>query len=238
MFTGKTTRRLQRLTPFVMAIGLLAGGSAMLAAPAHAQGTYNNATIATDGLADLGQNPAPGGGQCKAFANAMVKLASSNTQSPSGYQSGWAAAGGIQVSPANAAEGDIIQITPAGSDDADAYSMYVNGHGAKSAQLHTAIIVSNNGNNSFTVVDANFTATNTVGEHYNFNPYTWAAGSIIDIWGMGALNSGGTGGGTNGSSTQMILDAGGNVWAKSTSNVSSSGWTEEVAGGQTAIAAG
>ena len=37
------------------------------------------ATIETDALADLGQNPVPGGGQCKAFANAMVIAASGGT---------------------------------------------------------------------------------------------------------------------------------------------------------------
>jgi hypothetical protein len=174
----------------------------MLATPAHASGSYNNATIATDGLADLGQNPAPGGGQCKAFANAMVIAASSGTQSPSGYQTGWANAGGVAVSSANAAEGDIIQITPAGSTDLTAESLY--NYSNPADRLHTAIIVKNNGNDSFTVVDANFTATNTVGEH-TFDPYTWAAGSIVDIWRMGTVTGGS--GGSGGSSTGSRLSA-------------------------------
>ena len=184
--------KLRRLLPIVMVFAVMVGGIATGAVPAHASGTYNNANIATDALADMGADPAPGGGQCKAFANAMVNQASGGTQSPSGYQSGWAAAGGTQVDPANAVEGDIIQITPAGSDDQTAESIYdahlnADGSSPPAYHLHTAIIVSNNGNDSFTVVDANFTATNTVGKH-TFDPYTWANGSIIDIWRMGTAS--------------------------------------------------
>jgi hypothetical protein len=192
---SRTRAVLGLLTSLLLVFGLVIGGVAATSTSAFASGTYDNATIATDALADVGQNPAPGGGQCKAFANAMVIAASGGTQSPSGYQSGWAAAGGTSVSSANAAKGDIIQITPAGSTDSNAESIYaahLNDKGGNAAyKLHTTIVVANNGNDSFTVVDANFTATNTVGEHYTFDPYTWAAGSIVDIWRMGTVSASG-----------------------------------------------
>lgn len=216
--------RLQRLLPLLLALGLATAGVVVSATPAHAVGTYNNANIATDGLADLGQNPAPGGGQCKAFANAMVNLASGGTQSPSGYQSGWAALG-TQVSSADAAEGDIIQITPAGSTDSTVESIYEahlnpDGSSPPAYHLHTAIIVSNNGSNSFTVVDANFTAPYTVGEH-TFDPYTWAAGSIIDIWQLGTV-SGGSAGATA-PDRIYTLDTSGNLSVKD--GALDAGWT-------------
>jgi len=192
--------RLRRLAPIALALSLLTGGAVMYAVPAYAVGTYDNATIATDGLTHLGQNLGSVSGQCKQFADDMVSAASGGTQHPSHYQSGWAALG-TEVSSADATEGDIIQITPAGSAADDALmtsagdTAVENMMGsASSAQLHTAIIVTNNGGGSFTVVDANFNIPQdyTVREH-PLNPYTWAAGSIIKIWRLGTAQGAGSG---------------------------------------------
>jgi hypothetical protein len=191
----------RRLLPLMIAFGLITSGVAAVTVvtspPAFATGTYNNGDIATDALADVGDNPAPGGGQCKAFANAIVHEASGGTQSPSGYQSGWAALG-TEVSSADATRGDIIQITPAGSTDGTVDSIYAanmnpDGTSPPAYRLHTTIIVSNNGNDSFSVVDANFTSPYTVGTH-TFDPYTWAAGSIVKIWRLGTVSGGGSSG--------------------------------------------
>jgi hypothetical protein len=206
-------RRARALKALIVVVSLLAAslvGVAVTAAPAFAVGSYNNADIATDALGHLNQNLGSVSGQCKQFANDMVKAASGNTQSPSGYQSGWAALGN-EVSSAGAVKGDIIQITPAGSTDSTAESLY--NYSDPSMRLHTAIIVANNGGGSFDVVDANFTATYTVGQH-TFNPYTWAynttthTSSIVKIWRLGTPSVGGGGGGSD----YGVAFNSGNLW--------------------------
>ncbi|MEU9276544.1 hypothetical protein [Streptomyces sp. NPDC048341] len=217
-----------RLSSIAATLGLLAAmllGATVFASSAHAQGTYDNALIATDGDSHLGANPAPGGGQCKAFANAMVIAASGGTQSPSGYQTGWSRLG-TQVSSADATKGDIIQITPAQSTDATAESLYNYSNPAK--RLHTAIILTNNGGDSFKVVDANFTSSNTVGEH-TFNPFTWAKGSIVDIWRLGTVPGGGSTTTTtppDASNTVSLIDGSGAVWSQA-GLVTNGSWTQE-----------
>jgi hypothetical protein len=171
------------LMALLATIGLVIGTFATV--PAYAVGSYDNAAIADNGLLHL----STWGGQCKAFANNMVKAASSNTQNPSGYQSGWSAVGGVEVSSINATKGDIIQVTPAGSTDVTVESMY--DLSVSSLKLHTAIIVNNEGNNSFTVVDSNWNDDEMVRQH-SFNPYTWASGSIIKIWHLGTVSGNGT----------------------------------------------
>jgi len=178
----------------VATVGLLVGGVAALdvvsAVPARAIGSWNNANLATDALADVGQDPAPGGGQCKAFLDAKLTEASGGTQSFSGYlPADYESGGGVEVSAADATEGDVIQITPAGATtDAKAVALEEDNPDNSADRLHTTIIVSNNGDGNFTLVDANFTAPNTVGTH-TLNPYTssWDVGSTVNIYQMGTV---------------------------------------------------
>jgi len=84
----------------------------------------------------------------------------------SGYQQGYARAGGVEVPSADAVKGDIIQVTPVGSTDATVDSMYAAGRTA----LHAAIVVANNGSNSFYVIDSNWGRNELVHHHNDFNP--------------------------------------------------------------------
>ena len=98
---------------------------------------------------------------------------------PGGYQQGFAAAGAIEITNwANAARGDVIQITPAGSIDSTAESL----HGTtSSSRLHTAINLGpRNGDGTFSVIDANWNNDTKV-LHHNLDP-NWASGSIFKIW--------------------------------------------------------
>ncbi|MNH58495.1 hypothetical protein D3C73_102960 [compost metagenome] len=159
----------RRLYALLLAMSLMCFGLAVGAAPASAVGSYSNASIADIALTKVGQY----GGQCKTFANNMVKQASGNTQWPApGYHSGFANAGGTEVSSHNAAKGDIIQI---GNNDYD-------------YPLHTAIIVANKGGGNFNVVDSNWGLNEIVKQH-DFNPYTWAPSGNIKIWRMGTIQT-------------------------------------------------
>ena len=144
-------------------------------------------SFSTAHVADCAETRANGayGGTCKVFARTVVTEASSGTMVVYGYQSGWAQYG-TEVSSTDAVRGDIIQITPAGSTDSTAESLWSSSD--KSKQLHTAIIITNKGSGNFDVIDSNFVASNLVYRH-SLNPYTFAAGSIIKIWRVGTVSS-------------------------------------------------
>ena len=175
----------RRLYALLLTVSLMCFGLVVGAAPASAVGSYNNASIADIALTKIGQD----GGQCKEFANNMVKQASGNTQWPApGYHSGFANAGGVEVSSQNATKGDIIQI---GNSDYD-------------YPLHTAIIVTNKGGGNFNVVDSNWGLNEIVMQH-DFNPYTWAPSGNIKIWRMGTVtNSSGNGSLTGDTKADLI----------------------------------
>jgi hypothetical protein len=142
--------------------------------PAHAAGTYDNATIADRALQYVGQwggnacadAHKPGGGQCKQFVNCIVWMASNGAQWPApGYNSGFQNAGGIEVTGASAVKGDIIQV-------------------GDSSPLHTAIVVLNLGGGNYDVVDSNFgTPTNNEIVHH----HTWTPPSNARFWRMGTV---------------------------------------------------
>ncbi|MFL1376434.1 MULTISPECIES: hypothetical protein [unclassified Nocardiopsis] len=142
------------------------GGALLLApSPALAVGQYANERIADIALSRVGQR----GGQCKEFANVVVRDASGGSQWPApGYHSGFQRAGGVTVTTANARKGDIIQV---GNDE--------------NGRLHTAIVVSNQGGGSFWVVDSNWVSNETVGQHA-FN-LSWGNGRDTRIWRMGKV---------------------------------------------------
>jgi hypothetical protein len=109
---------------------------------------------------------------------------------PYGYQQGFANAGGTEVASAQAVRGDVIQVTPAGSTDATAESMY--NPADPSTKLHTAIIRQNLGGGNFAVIDSNWNNNQLVLRH-NLNPYSWASGSVIKIWRLGSVSATATG---------------------------------------------
>ena len=125
-------------------------------------------------IADVAERSPDGsyGGWCKVFANNVVSQASGGRLRPSGYQEGWARLG-KEVGAAEASRGDIIQVTPAGSDDQTAEAL--------AGKLHTAIILRNEGNGSFAVIDSNYVKSMAVFRH-SWNPYTWAPGANVKIW--------------------------------------------------------
>ncbi|SDJ53305.1 hypothetical protein SAMN05444157_3837 [Frankineae bacterium MT45] len=174
------------------------------------------------------------GGQCKVWAGNVVNavLAANGIKarvggygSPGGaYYGAYANAGGTLISASTAQPGDLVQIVNASQRNSD----------SPTGRLHTAIIVGTTTTaGTFVVRDSNWNLDGKVSQH-NLNPVTWAnaGGSTAYFWRFGAAS----GGGGKTSATQMILDAAGNVWAKSSVGVG--GWTEEVQGGIGKVAVG
>ena len=108
------------------------------------------------------------GGQCWIFAQNVVREAT-GIQMGFDYRQGFLAPlqgpGAIEVSAVDAQPGDIIQI----ANDADTSP------DADYPGLHTSIIVQNNGDGTFDVVDSNFNFDETVTEHDGYNPAADAA---------------------------------------------------------------
>lgn len=114
-------------------------------------------------------------GQCKAFVGNRVRDVMGFY--PTGYQEGFARAGATSVSAADAAPGDIIQVTPAGSTDATAERDYFAGRG----KLHTAIIERNRGSGVYAVIDSNWGGDERI-RHHDIDPSRWAPGDIVKYW--------------------------------------------------------
>ncbi len=108
------------------------------------------------------------GGQCWIFAQNVVREAT-GIQMGFDYRQGFLAPiqgpGAVEVSPDDAQPGDIIQI----ANDADTSP------DADYPGLHTSIIVNNNGDGTFDVVDSNYNFDETVTEHDNYDPAASAA---------------------------------------------------------------
>jgi len=195
-------RMLATLTALVMVFVLA------VATPARAIGAFDNGLVATKAEAY------PDGtwyGWCKVFVNDMLRQASGGQIQLSGYVQGYIDAGAVEVTSANATRGDVIQVTPAGSVDGNAESLY----DARENALHTAIILTNNGGGNFWVIDSNWKSSEPkkVFRH-SFNPYTWTAAkqrpSDVRIWRFGTVS---TAGGSAGSSlsvnvTSQLTDGG------------------------------
>jgi len=182
---------------------LAVAGLGVTSLKAEAVGSFDNGAVAT--AAEQYANSA-WGGQCKQFANNAIKSASGNTINLTGYQQGYANAGGVEVSSANAVRGDIIQVTPNGSVDSNVEWYYDQGYTA----LHTAIVLANYGGGNFSVIDSNW-GNNSLVQRHSFNPYSWAAskpgGGIVKIWRMGTVSSGGSG--TSPVGTRLVGDVNG-----------------------------
>lgn len=170
----------RRLTPLLIVASCTIGSVAVLTAGSASAATFPNAKIAEAAEARVGS----WGDWCKVFVNNVVRTASGGAVNLTGYHAGFAAAGGREVGRDDAVRGDIIQITPAGSDDRSAEGAWR--FGDKSRSLHTAIIVANRGGGNFDVVDSNFSNNqDKMVRRHVLNPYSWASGSIIKIWRLG-----------------------------------------------------
>jgi hypothetical protein len=158
-------------------LALVAGLISVGAQPATAVQNFDNAAIADQALTHVGQS----GGQCKPFANNMALAGSGGlVHLGGGYYTDYQNAGGVRVSAAASAKGDIIQLNGANVD------MYYNG-------MHTAIVVSYLGSNSFDVVDSNWGTpiNNEIVHHHTWNPYTTASqyGLTVNIWQLGNVTT-------------------------------------------------
>ncbi len=121
-----------------------------------------NNGIANQALSHLGQN----GGQCKPFLQNVV--AEQGDILGAGYRQCYLNLGFEVVNHVNATRGDIIQIYRDSNPENFETGM------------HTAIILDNNGNGTFDVVDSNWISANTVGQHL-WNPYAWASGYGLHV---------------------------------------------------------
>jgi hypothetical protein len=177
---GKTRPRVRsRITGLALALLAATAIAGLTAAPAAAA-SFTNASIADQGLARVGQT----GGQCKQFANDMVWAASGGTVGiGGGYYAPFANAGGTRVSASAAVKGDIIQLNKA--NDRETYY----------TGMHTAIVVSYQGSNTFDVVDSNWgtPVNNEIVKHHTWNPFTTASqyGLEVNIWRLGNVSAGG-----------------------------------------------
>lgn len=156
-------------------------------APTHPKagaGHFDNALIATTALTYVGRWGGQAcldanryaSGQCREFVDCVVSLATGGKVWPvdpgGDYQVGFSSAGAVPVAAADAVEGDIIQI----GDHDDA------------TLLHTAIVVANKGNGSFTVVDSNWVGWPTTPELVGV--HDWAPPAGARIWRLGAVAAG------------------------------------------------
>jgi len=177
----RIARRLLTAVVSLSVMGATCVSTVVDATRAEAITNFPTATIAQDGLANVGQY----GGECIAFAFNMIQQASGGTvtlpgtmAANGGYYQSYPSAGGVSVSVAAAQEGDVIQLyNPRDQKN------YYNG-------MHTAIIVSNLGGGSFDVVDSNWNWTTTVKHHTWSNVPGYAAGFGLNvgIWQFGATN--------------------------------------------------
>jgi hypothetical protein len=108
------------------------------------------------------------GGQCWIFAQNVVREAT-GIQMGFDYRGGFLSPiegpGAIEVPITDAQPGDIIQVANDANTAPD----------ADYPGLHTSIIVKNNGDGTFDVVDSNFNFDETVREHDGYNPAASAA---------------------------------------------------------------
>jgi hypothetical protein len=150
--------------------------------PAAGAGQFDNSLIATTALAYVGRWGGQAcvdanrfrSGQCREFVDCVVSLASGGKiwpVDPGGdYQVGFSSVGAIPVAPAEAVEGDIIQI---GDHD-------------NSNPLHTAIVLSNHGDGSYTVVDSNWVGEPLIKELVGV--HDWTPPAAARFWRLGAVN--------------------------------------------------
>jgi uncharacterized protein YraI len=153
-----------RKSLLVLALSLLTT-LALLPAPASA-GDTGNSPIAAAALRHLDTH----GGQCWTFMQQVVSEATGRHVG-NDYRQGYFDAGAVEVSAADATNGDIIQI----ADDSNTSPW------ASYAGLHTAIILKNLGGGTFDAVDSNQNWDEMVHLRPNYNPYESAARNGLQV---------------------------------------------------------
>ena len=150
--------------------------------PPAGAGQFDNSIIATTALAYVGRWGGQAcvdanrfrSGQCREFVDCVVSLASGGKIWPvdpgGNYQVGFSSAGAVPVAPAAAVEGDIIQI---GDHD-------------DSNPLHTAIVLTNHGDGTYTVVDSNWVGEPLIKELVGV--HDWTPPAAAQFWRLGAVN--------------------------------------------------
>lgn len=135
-----------------------------LSASAQSEPSNSANPIAQTALKYVGKH----GGQCWIFAQNVVREAT-GIQMGFDYRLGFLSPiegpGAVEVSVEDAQPGDIIQV----ADDANTIPS------ADYVGLHTTIIIKNNGDGTFDVVDSNYSFDETVREHDGYDPAASAA---------------------------------------------------------------
>jgi hypothetical protein len=147
------------LVLLLTALLTLEGASAREIETAEVQaqaGAPSYGPIASTALKYLGTH----GGQCWEFARAVVKEATGRTIGFD-YRQGYFEAGAIEVSAAEARDGDLIQLARDSDTSPD----------ADYPGLHTAIILENLGNGRFNAIDSNQNWDEMVGLRPGYAPY-------------------------------------------------------------------
>ncbi|MCC7366691.1 MAG: SH3 domain-containing protein [Dehalococcoidia bacterium] len=184
----------------LLVVALAAPVLVMRAQPAQAQ-EEENGPIARVALSYLGTH----GGQCWTFMQQVVMEATGRKVGYD-YRQGYFEAGAIEVSAAEARNGDIIQI--ASDSNSGAYASYPG--------LHTAIILSNLGNGRFNAVDSNQNWDEWVRLRPNYDPYASAARNGLQVH---IYRIPGGGPGESGVSTDVSAPAAGGAVASGDSAV-------------------
>jgi Bacterial SH3 domain len=131
-----------------------------------ASAEYANGPIASVALQYLDTH----GGQCWTFMREVVFEATGRTVGFD-YREGFFEAGAVEVSAEEAANGDIIQIAADWDTSPD----------ASYDGLHTAIILQNNGDGTFDVVDSNQNWDEWVALRYSYDPYAAAERNGLQV---------------------------------------------------------
>jgi hypothetical protein len=163
-----------------------------MARPARALAGYSNAANADVALRYVGQwggNACrdagyPSGnsnGQCRQFATCVVWMASGHALNINGGYYSVYASHGVEVAPAQAVRGDLIQLNNPANRDAYKFGM------------HTAFVVSPFSGENVDVVDSNFSASNDeLVRHHSWNPFNQARtyGLEVHVWRFGQVSGG------------------------------------------------
>lgn len=132
----------------------------LVSSPTQARAEGTGSPIADAALRHLDTH----GGQCWTFMQQVVAEATGIRVGGPGYRQGYLNAGAIEVSAAEAAAGDIIQIA---SDSDPGWGSYPG--------LHTAIVLKNLGGGRFDAIDSNQDWDEWVNLRPNYDPYAAAA---------------------------------------------------------------
>lgn len=164
LLIAQIARRLLRMTRLLLRtrllLVLLPAMVAVLGTAPSGASAEANGPIAATALQYVGTH----GGQCWTFMQQVV-FEATGRHVGSDYRQGYFDAGAVEISPDEAANGDIIQI--ADDNDTSPWASYPG--------LHTAIILKNLGGHRFDAVDSNQNWDEMVHLRPGYDPYAAAA---------------------------------------------------------------